>query len=330
MTCCVIPAYKAAPTICEVVRSALQYVDVVVVVDDACPEGSGDVAAAEFADNPRVVIVRRARNGGVGAAVKTGLAKCLELDPSVVIKIDADGQMDASYIPSIIACFQADPTLAYVKGNRFVSASVLHKMPKIRLFGNAVLSLLVKFASGYWNVLDPTNGYIAFNGHMLSGLRWQDFADTYFFEISILGELGLRQLPIGEIEVEPIYGTERSSLSIRWALWEFPGKILRLFFRRLLLQYFLFDVNLGSLYLLGGTALLLAGSAFGIFEWVKTATTGVPRSAGTIMLVALPVLIGVQLLLNALMYDVQFAPKTARELGTRAKETRTAVGTKLN
>ena len=322
MTCCVIPAYKASSSICGVVRSTLAFVDIVIVVDDACPERSGEAVSKEFSGNPRVLVIHRAKNGGVGAAVKTGLAKSLELDPSVVIKIDADGQMDPSYVPSIIASFEADPSLAYVKGNRFVNPLILRTMPKIRLFGNAVLSLLVKFASGYWNLLDPTNGYVAFNGRMLPDLAWQNFADSYFFEISVLGELGLRQLPIGEIEMAPLYGNERSSLSIRWALWEFPGKILRLFLRRLVLQYFLFDVNLGSIYLFWGTILLLGGTGLGVAEWIQTNITHQPRSAGTIMLVALPLLIGVQLLLNALMYDVQFSPKTARELGTRAKEAR--------
>jgi len=320
MTCCIIPAYKAASSVCDVIRSVLAFVDVVIVVDDACPQGSGDAAASAFAGNPRVHIVRRAFNGGVGAAVKTGLAECVEMNPSVIVKIDADGQMDPSYIPSIVGCFEADPSLVYVKGNRFVNASILTRMPKVRLFGNAALSLFVKFASGYWNVLDPTNGYVAFNGRTLSELGWQNFSDTYFFEMSVLCELGLRQLPIAEIEMQSIYGGEHSSLSVRRSLWEFPGKLLRLFLRRLSLQYFLFDINLGSLYLLFGSILLLGGIGFGIAEWIQTGVTHQARSAGTIMLVALPQLIGVQLLLNALMYDVQFAPKTVRDLGMRAKE----------
>lgn len=291
-----------------------------VVVDDACPEGSGNAVESRFGANSRVILIRRTRNGGVGAAVKTGLAKCLELEASVIVKLDADGQMDPSYIPSMTACFEAHPTLAYVKGNRFVNASALARMPRIRLLGNAVLSLMVKFATGYWNVLDPTNGFVAFNGRMLQSLGWENFSDTYFFEISALGEMGLRQAQIGELEMPTIYGTETSSLSIRRVVLEFPPKIWSIFFRRILLQYFLFDINLGSLYLFFGSLLFTAGFAFGVYTWIQTAATHEPRTAGTVMLAVLPVLIGVQLLLNALMYDVQFSPKTVREFGVRAKE----------
>jgi dolichol-phosphate mannosyltransferase len=325
MTCCIIPAYKAASSVCDVVKAVLGFVDVVIVVDDACPQGSGAAVMAEFAENPRVIVIRRTTNGGVGAAVKTGLAKSLEFNPSVVIKIDADGQMDPTYIPSILACFEADPSLAYVKANRLVNASALRNMPKIRLFGNAILSLLAKAASGYWNILDPTNGYVAFNGRLLPELGWESFADSYFFEISVLCEFGLRQLPIGEIEMTTIYGNENSSLSIGRVLREFPAKIVGLFLRRILFQYFLFDVNPGSLFLILGSLLTLGGLSFGIAEWIQTILTHEVRSAGTIMLAALPFLLGVQLLLNALMYDVQFAPRTARELGKRAKDSRTTV-----
>jgi hypothetical protein len=117
-----------------------------------------------------------------------------------------------------------------------------------------------------------------------------------------------------------LYGDERSSLSIRRVLLEFPPKLFKLALRRLLLQYFLFDVNLGSVYLLLGTCLTLFGVLFGCYEWELSFASGHPRALGTIMLVAVSQLLGVQLLLNALLYDVQFSPKTIREFGTRAKE----------
>jgi len=320
MICCVIPAYRARATVCDVVCSTLEYVDMVIVVDDACPQRSGMLVEETFAHDKRVRVLRRQQNGGVGAAMKSGLAVCAELEADVIVKLDADGQMDPRFIPAIARCFRDDPSLAYVKGNRFVNASVLERMPKMRLFGNAALSLLVKFASGYWNLLDPTNGYVAFNGRALPYLEWQSFADSYFFEISVLGELGLRQAAIGELEMPAVYGEARSSLSIRRVLAEFPPKLFRMTFRRLILQYFLFDVNLGSIYILLGTLLSLFGLAFGGYEWWQTFSSGHPRAVGTIMLVAVTSLIGVQLLLNALLYDVQFAPKTSREFGTRAKE----------
>jgi dolichol-phosphate mannosyltransferase len=314
VVCCIIPAYKARATICDVVRKALRYTDAVVVVDDACPEGSAEAAIDAFRSHPSVHVIRRAKNGGVGAATKTGIEKALELEADVIVKVDADDQMDVTYIPSIVEFFANDQNLAFVKGNRFFDPRVLSKMPAIRLFGNSWLSLFVKFASGYWNILDPTNGYIAFSGHLLPAVNWRRFADCYFFEISILCELGLKRANIAEIEMTTIYGEESSSLSIPRTLLSFPPKLFRLFVRRLLLQYFIFDINLGSLYILLGFLLSGFGSTLAAFEWVQSFLTHLPRTTGTVMLAVLPFLMGFQLLLNALLYDVQFGPKSSREL----------------
>lgn len=309
---CVIPAFRAAATIAQVVARALEYASEIVVVDDACPENSGAVVRAAFPNASNVHVLEHECNGGVGAAMKTGIGFCIERDADTIVKLDADGQMDPAFVPVIAEAFRADPTLVCVKGNRFFDSSVMLRMPKRRLFGNAVLSILAKFASGYWNLVDPTNGYVAFNGRLLRAVPWRSFANSYFFEISVLCELGLRRLPILELEMPTIYTGAPSSLSIPKVLWEFPPRLLRLTLRRVLLQYFVFDVNLASLYLAFGALLLLAGGGWGIYQWIVSSVTHVSRSTGTVMLAVLPFLMGFQLVLNALMVDVQFAQKTNR------------------
>jgi dolichol-phosphate mannosyltransferase len=317
MIACVVPAYRASKTVCDVVADVRRYCDTVIVVDDACPERSGDLVAERFRDDPAVRVIRHERNGGVGRAMKSGFTECLRLGAGVIIKLDADGQMNPGYIPRFVELFEADPDLIYVKGNRFANTDVLRRMPRLRLFGNAVLSLLVKFSSGYWNLLDPTNGYIAFNGFALAEMDLEQFADTFFFEISVLCALGLKNAHIAELEMTTIYGNELSSLSIRKVALEFPPKLLALFLRRILLRYFVFDLNLGTLYLVFGTVLSLGAGVLGVFEWIQSALYGVPRPTGTIMLVVLPALVGVQLFLNALMYDVQFAPRSEHVFALR-------------
>ena len=311
---CIIPTYRASRTIVAVVEEALKYADVVIVVDDCCPEDSGGVARMAYLGDYRVQVVKREQNGGVGAATKTGIGAALEQDAAVIVKLDADGQMDAQFIASIRRLFAEDPSLVCVKGNRFFDVGVLEVMPKVRFFGNAVLSLLAKCASGYWNTIDPTNGYIAFNGRLLSVLPWQSFADSYFFEMSVLCELGLKRLPILELEMPTIYTSAPSSLSIARVMREFPPRLIRLMMRRLLVQYFVFDVNLGTIYFVCGFLLALFGTVFGVYEWFQGRATGLPVKTGTIMLAVLPFLMGFQLLLNALMYDVQFSQKTHHEL----------------
>lgn len=314
MLYCVIPAYRAAGTVAAVVARALEYADIVVVVDDGCPQHSGIAVLEAYGTNPAVRVLTRERNGGVGAAMKTGIAYCIENGANLIVKLDADGQMDASFIPIIRDLFTSDPSLVCIKGNRFFNSSVISQMPKRRLFGNAMLSLLAKFASGYWNVIDPSNGYLAFNAPLLALLPWQNFADSYFFETSVLCELGLRRLPILELEMPTIYTAAPSSLSIARVLWDFPFKLLRLILRRVLVQYFVFDLNLGSLYLFFGSLLMLGGTVWGAYQWALSEATHQDRSTGTVMLAVLPFLMGFQLVLNALMYDVQFSQKTSHEL----------------
>ncbi|HEY1882753.1 MAG TPA: glycosyltransferase family 2 protein [Candidatus Cybelea sp.] len=320
-----IPTYRAHGTICEVVRGVLPYVDKVIVVDDACPESSSEAVHQAFREHPSVYLLARGKNGGVGAATKAGIEKALELDVDVIVKIDSDGQMDPSYIPAIVELFNCEPNLAYVKGNRFFDPGVVSRMPAIRLLGNSCLSLMAKFASGYWNVLDPTNGYLAFSTDLLSAVNWRHFDDRYFFEMSVLCQFGLKRAQIAEMEMQTIYGQESSSLSISRALLSFPPRLAWLFMRRLLLQYYLFDINIGSLYILLGLLLTGFGTAFAAFEWLQSITTGIPRTTGTVMLAVLPFLMGFQLLLNALLYDVQFAARSTRELIARKRRARRAV-----
>lgn len=312
MICCVIPTYRAAASICTVVRNALAYADVVVVVDDHCPQRSGELVTEHFKDQPSVVVVMHKANRGVGGATKTGIGRALELGADIIVKLDADNQMDARYIPSIVEAFEADPALEFIKGNRFIDINLLTTMPKRRLIGNSVLSLLLKCSSGYWNLIDPTNGYLAFRASELRRLPWRDLSERYFFEPHVLCMLGMRKARIAEMEMPAIYGDETSSLSLIKVIVDFPPKMLKLYLKRVLFQYFIYDVNIGSLYLLLGLLLSAGGILFGAYEWVESITTGVPRTTGTVMLAVLPVLMGFQFLLNALMHDVQFSVKTVK------------------
>jgi len=312
MICCIIPTYKALNTICAVVDHATRYVDLVIVVDDQCPQRSGALVEKEFHNNESVLVISHSRNQGVGGAVKTGIAKALELGASVIIKIDADNQMDPRYIPVITNLFAADGGLEYVKGNRFIDLKLIGAMPRLRLIGNSGLSLLVKFSSGYWNILDPTNGYIAFSSRALQRIQWQELSPRYFFETHVLCVMGLKKARIAEIDMPARYGDEESSLSMPKSLLEFPPKLFKLWLKRMLLQYFVFDINLGSLYLLFGLILTASAALFGVYEWVASIVTKTPRTTGTVMLAVLPFLMGFQLLLNALMHDVQFSAKSTR------------------
>jgi dolichol-phosphate mannosyltransferase len=309
-SCAVIPAFRAADTIATVVDQCLCVVDHVIVVDDACPERSGDVFA-EGAD-PRITVIRRAANGGVGAATKDGFAEALRLGAEYIVKVDADGQMDTRYVPHMIDFLRTQPELDMVKGNRFADPATVQNMPVPRLIGNAGLTLLVKFSSGYWTIVDPTNGYIAVRASALRQLNLARLADRYFFEIDLLCALGLARRAIAELEMPAIYGNEKSSLSISTTLMTFPGRLLVRFLRRILVNYLVVEFNVGTICGVIGFPLLIAAVIFGSHEWIVSYTSGQPRPTGTIILALLMFMLGFQLSMQALLYDVQFSTRTVK------------------
>ncbi len=238
---------------------------------------------------------------------------------NIIIKVDADNQMDPKYIPKIVKTFQEQSDVDYMKGDRFIDPTIIRKMPIVRLLGNSFLSLMVKFSSGYWNILDPTNGYIAFNSKILNKIDWLHLSNRYFFEIHTICMLGLAKAKIVEMGMPAIYGDEKSNLNILKILGEFTQKLFKLYFKRIFLNYFLYDFNLASLFFLFGFILIFISTIFGCYEWIESIVSQQPRTAGTIMLAALPFMLGFQLIINALIYDVQFGLKTIKLIPSDAK-----------
>ncbi len=297
----VIPAYRVRAHLPGVIASLPASIAIIVVVDDCCPERSGEVA--EQASDGRVTVVRHERNRGVGGAVKTGALKACELGADIIIKVDGDGQMDAAQIGRLIGPLAAGAA-AYTKGNRFWYIRELERMPLLRRFGNLVLSFWVKAASGHWSIFDPTNGFVAIRADVFKSLDLTRVSDDYFFEISLLIELGKRAFRVFDVPMPSIYNDEKSSLSISHVLVSFPPRLLRRGLSRFIYRHFWFGFSITGLFLLAGLPLLAWGLGFGAYAWWLSVRHGVFASAGTVMLAALPFLTGFHLTLLALQHEV--------------------------
>lgn len=309
MRVCVIPAYRATGSIVAVIASAMPFVDRIIVVDDGCPDGTGDVARAAYATDSGVEVIRASANRGVGGAMKLGIALALSAGATYVVKIDADDQMDPRYIPDLIRVLEANPKIALVKGNRFNDSSVVRVMPTVRLIGNSILTLLVRISTGYWNGVDPTNGYFAVRASAIKRINIESLANRYYFEISLLAALGLRRAPIAELEMPAIYGKFPSSLSIARTIVTFPAHLLASFLKRIAWQYFIADMNVGSLLLVVGTLLWTFAAVAGSFWWGLALRSGIPTTPGNASIVIAPLIMGSQLFINAILYDVQFSSR---------------------
>ena len=302
----VIPAYRVAAEIAGVLVGIPNFVSMIVVVDDASPDDTA--AIVERSGDPRVHLIRRPTNGGVGAAVLSGYRFALEHGADIAVKVDGDGQMDSSQIGRLVEPIirgEAD----YAKGNRFVHTRQLAGMPLLRRLGNTGLSFMVKVASGYWQVFDPTNGFTAIHARALEAVDWEAVDPRWFFETSMLIELGLVGAVTRDVYMPARYGSETSSLSIRETLAGFPPRLFARTLRRIWLRHFVQDFTALALFLVAGALLVGFGGLWGILHWVESSQTGVPASTGTVMLAVLPLILGTQLLLQSLVLDMQNTPK---------------------
>jgi dolichol-phosphate mannosyltransferase len=301
----VIPLYRAEKHIETVLQGIPDFVDQIIVVDDCSPDQSAQIVR-NYPD-ARISLVSHSINQGVGGAVLTGYNKAVELGAEIIVKMDSDNQMDPQYILPLVAPIltgQAD----YTKGNRFLHTNELQSMPLIRRIGNSGLSFLTKVASGYWNIFDPTNGYTAIHASIIPLLETGKIHKRYFFESNMLIELGVICAVIRDVHIPARYQNETSSLSEWKTLFEFPPLLCAGFLRRFLLQYFILDFGVVSILFLLGTCFSLFGILFGAYQWYLSAQLATPASTGTVMLAVLPLIMGFQLLIQALIVDIQNIP----------------------
>ena len=306
--CVVIPAYNAENTIEDVLSGIPDFIDTIIIVNDCSQDNTSRVVETCQERDARVILLRHEQNLGVGGAMQSGYLLALEKEARIIVKLDSDGQMDPAFLQQLI-----EPVLSgeadYTKGNRFLHEKELMSMPYIRRIGNLGLSFLTKAASGYWNIFDPTNGYTAINARALKSLSFDRLANRFFFETSMLLELGLQRMVVKDVFIPANYGIERSYLSAWKSLFEFPPRLFRGMLRRIAYFYFIRDFTAITVFLVMGIGSVLFGSIWGLYEWVRSAILGVAASTGTVMIAVLPFILGVQFVLQAIVMDIQNTPK---------------------
>jgi glycosyltransferase involved in cell wall biosynthesis len=304
----VIPAFKARKTIAKVIEGIPSYITKIIVVDDNCPESTYEEVGEIARQDSRLVVLRHSKNGGVGAATVTGYFAALDLGADIIIKMDADDQMDPSEIPKLLAPLlngEAD----YTKGNRFLHLTELQGMPFVRRVGNYGLSFLSKVASGHWHIFDPTNGFTAIHSSILSSIDRKAVSNRFFFESSLLIELAVIDAVVVDVAIPARYGNNGSTLSPFASLWQFPPRLLKGALRRLWLQNYIREFGLISIMLPFSILLLGFGTSFGLYNWIFYSTRGIPAPLGTIIVPTLTIILGVQFFLQALWLDIARLPK---------------------
>ena len=298
----VVPAYNVENQIQKAIQGIQDYVDHIIIVNDCSKDKTREMINS-LQDN-RIVVIDNCQNKGVGGATVAGLKKGMELQGDIFVKYDGDGQMDPGKMIDVIM-----PLLNgydYAKGNRFIhSKELTEQMPKTRLVGNFILTFFTKLASGCWHVFDPQNGYFAITRKTLESLDINSLHNRYFFENDILINLNIIGAKIKDVRLPAKYGDEKSSLKIWKIIIYFPWLLFNRFVKRVYIKYILYDFSVIGVFYALGFLLIMWGTVFGAFAWIKSIVTGIVTTTGTVMISVLPLIIGFQLFLQAIVLEVQ-------------------------
>lgn len=306
----VIPAFKVSKHILGLLEDIGPEVGAIYVVDDGCPEKSGELVA-KYCSDRRVQVIYHLENQGVGGAVMTGYRSALKDGAAIIVKLDGDGQMKLTDLATLIAPI-IDGQADYSKGNRFYNIEQIHSMPKIRILGNLVLSFFSKFSSGYWNIFDPNNGFTAISAPILRTLPLEKIDNRFFFESDMLFRLYLSRAKVVDIPLDAIYADEISNLKISRSIIEFFGKHLRNTVKRIFYVYYLRDFSLASLELPLGIGIGTFGTILGLRSWIHSISSGIATNTGTQILVAISCLASLQLILSFADFDSRNFPTAPR------------------
>lgn len=306
----IIPCYNVSEHIKRVIDTIPPFVEKIIAVEDASRDGT--LAKLQSLQNARLLVLAHPKNQGVGGAMLTGYTKAVEMGFDILVKMDGDGQMKPEFMQSLVQLIE-DGRADYAKGNRFNDFAALEKMPGYRRIGNAFHSFFTKWVSGYWNIFDATNGYTALSAETFKKLDARKIAKRYFFETSMLIELNIIGAVARDVEMPSVYGDEKSHMRVGNVLCSFPFLLIKGFLRRFYARYLLRDFNVLSLCILFGLPLFLFGVGYGVRIWMHPPMPGMPTPAGTVMLAALPIIMGFQLLLTGLILDVVFVPSKDRK-----------------
>jgi glycosyltransferase involved in cell wall biosynthesis len=298
-----IPAYNEELLIAKTVETVPDFVDLIVVTNDGSKDRTLEVLHGLAEEHKRLAVFDNDRNHGVGYTVVRGLKEALAQEMDIIGVMAADAQCDPGFLAKMCDTL-IDERLDYVKANRYRNLSELKQMPAFRRVGNIVITIVNKFATGYYSVFDSQNGYGVFTREVLERLPFELIGERYDYENTMLIAMSVIGGRVKDHPVPAIYGDETSSIKLLPTMTRALKVLCVGFWRRIFYRYVIFDFHPIALFLLGGLLLTLVGTAFGLFLVGLRVFAGDSPSSGTVMLAVLPFLTGFQLMLTALIMDV--------------------------
>jgi len=226
----IVTAYNEEKLILRVLESMPQWVDHIVVINDASTDRTAEIVNRYIEKEPRVELINHSANGGVGAAIASGYKLCLEKNFDIAVVMNGDAQMDPEDLSAIITPV-ANGSADYAKGNRLFHGKAWELIPHYRYIGNSVLSLLTKIASGYWHVADSQCGYTAISKAALQAINIDEIFPRYGVPNDILVKLNIESMVVTDVPIRPIYNIgEVSGIRLAKVIPDISCLLLRRFF----------------------------------------------------------------------------------------------------
>ncbi|QYZ79819.1 glycosyltransferase family 2 protein [Methanofollis formosanus] len=299
----VVPAYNEENLIKETLDGIPDYVEKVYAINDGSADRTGAIIDAYAHHDPRIVPIHHDPNRGPGAAIVSGYSRALDDDMDIVATMDGDGQMDPRYLHKFLDPI-VDGKCDFTLGNRLISPEYRGTMSKWRFFGNAMLTLLTKIASGYWSMMDPQNGYTAISHRALERIDFEDMYPRYGYLNDRLVRLNLYGFRIKNIPHPAKYGNEKSTIKYGRYIVRVSNLLLRDFLWRLKMKYVVFSFHpLVFFYSFGSVLSMIGLLGGGITLWEKM-VWGYPVLFVHGTLSMLVFMMGVMFLSFAMLFDM--------------------------
>lgn len=298
----VIPAYNEETLIRDTLSTIPDYVDAVYVVNDGSKDKTGEIAK-EFLADSRFKYIEHQNNGGVGKAITTGYCHAMKDAIDIVAVLAGDNQMDPKYLPYLL-----DPIVwkkaDYTKGNRLINGDLRKGMSPWRTLGNGLLTMATKIATGYYDMIDPQNGYTAISRRALMRIDTNRIYPWYGYCNDMLGKLNVAGCKITDVEIPAKYGKEKSKIKYVPYILKVSWLLLNIFIWRLYTKYVLYNFHPVVFLYLGGfimTALGIGGMFYSFWQKIAYNT---PLFMN-LSLALLTGVVGFQFVIFAVIYDMQ-------------------------
>lgn len=299
----VVPAYNEGKLIDKVLITMPDFVDTIIAVNDGSSDDTRQRIMNRALQDKRIVLYDHPQNKGLGQSLIDGYKKAVELKLDVTAVMAGDAQMAPEDLYDVVIPVVRDET-DYVKGSRLLVEGVRERMPKYRFIGNNILTLLTKFATGYWHVVDPQCGYTAISLKAISTIPIETMIKGYGYNAHILYMLNLQNYRVKDVKVQPVYGEEVSKIKLGRYIRRVSILLLKLFFSRIFKKNMLIDFNpLALFYILALVCLPLA-FVFLVRMLVIYFTVFLMPST-TLILFVFTSLMGVQSLFFAMWMDME-------------------------